>query len=214
MGDFMNKLNWGKILWESLKAFGPAFIAWGLAVWTAKRNAGEDRKRILEQLEKTKENNIEAQNKSYKLQFCLSELEKKDRLYEELISDINIVIESVHRFRTPSLNEENIMVITSANDALGQLHTVMFNAGTLMSLVKATKSDLKEYQSIMNSLQGNGTEVERTLHFLITGIKQPISSEEFDANYNQQLLIQFEKDLIGMQQFIMKMIMNLFSEMD
>ncbi|MBD7894565.1 hypothetical protein H9564_02310 [Limosilactobacillus sp. Sa3CUN2] len=203
-----------EMLWEGLKAFGPAFIAWGLAVLTAKKNANSEREKILEQLEKTKENNIEAQNKSYKLQFCLSELEKKDRLYEELISDINIVIESVYRFRTPSLNEENIMVITSANSALEQLHTVMFNAGTLMSLVKATKSDLKEYQSIMNSLQENGTEVERTLHFLITGINQPISSEKFDANYNQQVLIQFEKDLIGIQQFIMKIIMNLFREMD
>lgn len=210
----MNKLNWLNILWESLKSFGPAFIAWGLAVWTSKKNSGTEREKIMDQLEKTKENNIEAQNKSYKLQFCLSELEKKDRLYEELISDINIVIQSVYRFRTPNLNEENFAVITSANDALEQLHIVMFNTGGLMSLVKATKSDMKEYQSIMNSLQENGTEVERILHFLATGIRKRISTKEFDANYDQQKLVQFENDLIKMQQFIMKIIMELFSEMD
>lgn len=210
----MSNLNWELIFWESLKAFGPAFVAWGLAVWTSKRSAEDDRQKILEQLEKAKENNIEAQNKSYKLQFCLSELEKKDRLYEELISDINIVIRSVHRFRTPSLNEENIVVITAANKALEQLHIVMFNAGGLISLVKATKSDLKEYELIMVLLKQRGTEVERILHFLGTGIRNPISAEEFDANYNRQILDEFEKGLIKMQQFIMKIIMNLFSEMD
>ncbi len=210
----MNHINWGKIFWEAFKAFGPAFIAWWLAVLTSKRNSKEERHKILEQLDITKKNNIEAQNKSFKLQFCLSELQKKDEIYEELISDINVVIQSVERFRNPRLNEENIAVMTSANEALKQLHETMFNAGSLTSLIKATKSNYKEYESIFNKLTDQGKEVEKELHFLVTGIRNRISSQTFDSNYNPNVFLQFEEELMQMQSFIMKIIMELFAEMD
>lgn len=202
-----------EILWEAIKAFGPAFVAWGLAVITSKQNSKSEREKILEQLEKTKQNNIEAQNQSYKLQFCLSELEKKDRLYEELISDINIVIQSTERFRNPNLNEQNIAVITAANDALKQLHTVMFNAGSLTSLIKATDTNFKQYEQILLSLQKQGTNIERILHFLITGLRTKIPEQKFDSNYDQKALVMFEQSLISMQSFIMGTIMKLFDEM-
>lgn len=122
-------MNWGEITWETIKSFGPAIIAWFLAVWTAKRNSKSEKEKMLEQLEITKQKNIEAQNQSYKLQFCLSELEKKDYLFEELISKLNIVGETTARFRNPMTNGRNVEVISTANSALNQLHLVMgYNA--------------------------------------------------------------------------------------
>lgn len=202
-----------EIIWETIKAFGPAFLAWLLAVWNSKRNARQEWNKILKQLDLTKQNNAEVQNHAYKLQFCLTELEKKDRLYEELISEINIVVQSVHRFREPKLNELNTMVITSANIALHQLHIVMFNTGNLSSLIRASEVNYDEFSQIFEELQAQGTNVEKILHFLITGINHQISEKEFDRNYDQKVLISFNKSVMKMQEFIMRTIFKLFDEM-
>lgn len=207
-------VNWGSVVWEFTKTFGPAFLAWLLAVWTAKRNASKDWEKVLKQLELTKQNNAEVQNHAYKLQFCLTELEKKDRLYEELISEINIVIQSTHRFRSPHLDEQNVMVISSANIALNQLHIVMFNTGSLFSLIKASKADYGEFSQLFEELERQGENVERVLHFLITGMQHQISVEKFDKNYDPQILNSFNESLMKMQRFIMDTIMDLFKEMD
>ncbi|WP_436664615.1 hypothetical protein [Lactiplantibacillus plantarum] len=38
-------MNWQEIFWEAFKSFGPAIIAWILAVWTSnKTNKKEQRK--------------------------------------------------------------------------------------------------------------------------------------------------------------------------
>lgn len=206
-------MNWGEITWETIKAFGPAIIAWFLAVWSAKRNSKSDKKKMLEQLELTKQNNIEAQNQSYKLQFCLSELEKKDILFEELISELNIVGESTARFRNPHMNERNIEVIGAANLALKQLHLVMFNTGTLSSLIKAADADFQKYQKLLENIQSQGTSVEATLHFLCIRLEQPMSEQEFDSNYNSNIILDFIKGLIKMQEFIIETINKIFDEM-
>lgn len=206
-------MDWKEILWETTKAFGPAIVAWFLAVWTSKRNSKNDKEKMLEQLELTKRNNIEAQNQSYKLQFCLSELEKKDILFEELISELNIVGESTARFRNPHMNERNIEVIGAANSALKQLHLVMFNTGTLSSIIKAANADFKKYQNILENLQSQGTSVEATLHFLCVGIEHPMSEQEFDSNYDNNVLLNFIKGLIEMQEFIIETINKIFNEM-
>lgn len=36
-------MDWKEILWETTKAFGPAIVAWFLAVWTSKRNSKNDK---------------------------------------------------------------------------------------------------------------------------------------------------------------------------
>lgn len=206
-------MNWGEITWETIKSFGPAIIAWFLAVWTAKRNSKSEKEKMLEQLEITKQKNIEAQNQSYKLQFCLSELEKKDYLFEELISKLNIVGETTARFRNPMTNGRNVEVISTANSALNQLHLVMFNTGTLSSIVKATNADFNKYQRLLKNLQSQGTAVEATLYFLCVGLEHKISKQEFDSKYNSKILIDFIKGLIDMQEFLMDTINSLFEEM-
>lgn len=65
-----------EIIWETVKSFGPAFLAWLLAVWTSNRKANKDWEKVLKQLALTKQNNAEVQNKAYKLQFCLKQLEQ------------------------------------------------------------------------------------------------------------------------------------------
>lgn len=206
-------MNWYGILWEATKSFGPAIIAWGLAVWNSKINSKKEWEKALKQMEIAKSNNAEVQNRAYKLQFCLTELEKKDQLFEEAISKLNIVLQSTERFRNPQKNEENVAVISAAQDALDQLHLVMFNTGTLTSLVKASGADEEQYQLLLFALKSNGEQVEATLHYLFTQLQHRISEEEFDKNYQPVMLSLFISNMIQMQNFIMKTIESIFKEM-
>lgn len=207
-------MNWGEIAWETIKAFGPAIIAWFLAVWTAKRNAKHDKENMLEQLELTKQKNLEAQNQSYKIQFCLSELEKKDLLYEKFMSDLNIVIEGVDRLVNNSEPETFRMVSNAANEALKQLHLLMFNAGTLTSLMQASSNNFQQYSEIITELESQGRNVEKTLHYLIILFSgSEFNQNDFQKHYDRSILYNFEKEIITMQEFIMSTISELFEEM-
>lgn len=207
-------MNWGEIVWETIKAFGPAIIAWFLAVWTAKRNAKHNKENMLEQLELTKQKNLEAQNQSYKIQFCLSELEKKDLLYEKFMSDLNIVIEGVDRLVNNSEPETFRMVSNAANEALKQLHLLMFNAGTLTSLMQASSNNFQQYSEIITELESQGRNVEKTLHYLIILFSgSGFNQNDFQKHYDRSILYNFEKEIITMQEFIMSTISELFEEM-
>lgn len=207
-------MDWKKILWETIKSFGPAIIAWLLAVRTSKQNAKKDKAKMLEQIELTKQKNVEAQNQSYKLQFCLSELEKKDLLFEKFISDLNIVIEGVRRIVNKSEPEPFRMIGNASNEALRQLHLIMFNAGTLTSLMNASSKNFERYKEIIIDLEKQGRNVEKTLHYLIIVFNQNgFTDSEFKKNYDENVLMDFEREMITMQEFIMKTINELFDEM-
>lgn len=51
------------------------------------------------------------------------------------------------------------------------------------------------------------------LHFLCIGIEHPMSEQEFDSNYDSNVLINFIKGLIEMQKFIIETINEIFNEM-
>ena len=89
---YMNKVNWLNLFWEFFKTLVPSIVAWYLAVRTSNKKSEKDKKEAREQLRVAKDYNAEVQNKAYKLQFCLRELENREQLYEKALSDTNVVI--------------------------------------------------------------------------------------------------------------------------
>lgn len=171
------------VIWELTKSFGPAIIAWVLAVFKARRDATKEWEKVLKQLEVTKQNNLKVQGRSYKQQFCLRELEKQLQLYEKMISDLNVTIESASRLYNPSVNEQVFTVSYAANIALTQLHSIMFNVGSLESVLKAVRYFNQDYIRIFQKLTSNSSEVERSLHDLVTKIGHQMTEEEFKKEF-------------------------------
>lgn len=201
------------VIWELTKSFGPAVIAWVLAVFKARRDAAKEWEKVLKQLEVTKQNNLKVQGRSYKQQFCLRELEKQLQLYEKMISDLNVTIESASRLYNPSVNEQVFTVSYAANIALTQLHSIMFNVGSLESVLKAVRYFNQDYIRIFQKLTSNSSEVERSLHDLVTKIGHQMTEEEFKKEFGIYKLTEFEGYLAEMREFILKSITRLFEEM-
>lgn len=201
------------VIWELTKSFGPAVIAWVLAVFKARRDAAKEWEKVLKQLEVTKQNNLKVQGRSYKQQFCLRELEKQLQLYEKMISDLNVTIESASRLYNPSVNEQVFTVSYAANIALTQLHSIMFNVGSLESVLKAVRYFNQDYIRIFQKLTSNSSEVERSLHDLVTKISHQMTEEEFKKEFGIYKLTEFEGYLAEMREFILKSITRLFEEM-
>lgn len=212
---YMKNINWLNVIWQSIKAFGPAIIAWALAVYTSHRNSSKEWDKMLTQLELTKDNNIQVQNKAYKLQFCLGQLEQLAQMYEEEISRINIVVNTVQRFLglDKHNHDRNIMVIKTAQEAMIQLHMIMMHNGSLVSVIEAISSNHKEFDKLQDKLKSESKEAEATLHFLNTELSNKIPAQKFLEQYNEITLVAFNKTLAETHVYLMQQISELFKEM-
>lgn len=65
-----------KFGWEVTKTFLPAYTAWWLAKRSAEKSSEANRLEMREQLRISKMNSFEVQNKAYRLQFSIEQLEK------------------------------------------------------------------------------------------------------------------------------------------
>lgn len=212
---YMKNINLLNVIWQSIKAFGPAIIAWALAVYTSHRNSSKEWDKMLTQLKLTKDNNIQVQNKAYKLQFCLGQLEQLAQMYEEEISRINIVVNTVNRFLglDKQNHDRNIMVIKTAQEAMIQLHMIMMHNGSLVSVIEAISSNHKEFDKLQDKLKSESKEAEATLHFLNTELSNKIPAQKFLEQYNEITLVAFNKTLVKTHVYLMQQISELFKEM-
>lgn len=204
-----------EIIWETVKSFGPAFLAWLLAVWTSNRKANKDWEKVLKQLALTKQNNAEVQNKAYKLQFCLKQLEQLAQMYEEEISRLNIVINTVHSFigLNKSHIDKNVMVMQTAQVALMQPHTVIMHNGNLVSVINAVSDDHTEFDKLQTRLKKTSPKAEEVLHFLNVGLTNRMTSQKFFTQYNEMAILDFSEMLTKMHKYLMDQINELFKEM-
>ncbi len=209
-------MNWKNIIWETVKTFGPSVVAWLLAVYSSHRNASKEWAKMMTQLELTKENNVQVQNKAYKLQFCLKQLEELTQMYEEEISRLNIVINTVHSFAglVKTQSDNNVMVMKTAQDALAQLHVIMMHNGSLVSVINAISNEHKEFDKLQSMMKEESTEAEATLHFLNVGLEKEMTVQQFLGRYNELTLVVFNETLVKTHVYLMRQINRLFKEMD
>lgn len=209
-------MNWKNIIWETVKTFGPAIVAWLLAVYSSHRNASKEWEKMMTQLELTKENNAQVQNKAYKLQFCLKQLEELTQMYEEEISRLNIVINTVHSFAglVKTQSDNNVMVMKTAQDALAQLHVIMMHNGSLVSVINAISNEHKEFDKLQSMMKEESAEAEATLHFLNVGLEKEMTVQQFLGRYNELTLVVFNEILVKTHVYLMRQINRLFKEMD
>lgn len=203
----MNYLNF---IWEIIKTVAPAIIAWWLAKRSSDKNYKSNRKEMREQLGIAKSNNMEVQNRAFKLQFCLQELEKKELLYEKIISDINVTSESIERFTN---NQGKLFDINvAAREANGQLHEVMHHTGTLQLIIKAANPNSEEaFIECLKDLIDKGHLVEAQMNWL-SNTKLKVS--EIKINYDKQKLSDFFNSLVNMRNFILEHIDIVFKKMN
>ncbi|MGX9223961.1 hypothetical protein [Lactiplantibacillus plantarum] len=209
-------MNWQEIFWEAFKSFGPAIIAWILAVWTSnktnKKRAEEEWKKIIKQLKITKEDNAHVQNQAYKLQFLLSEFEKRVQMFDQLISEINIVLQTTSRFMNGSKFDTNISVMSAADVALGQLHLIMFNTSTLTTLVSASGVNLDQFETLQEELKDS--DIEKILYDLRGASESEKYKKEFKETFQPEQLEQFKTKLKNMDYFLMEIIRKILREME
>lgn len=211
---YMMDINWLKLFWELFKTLAPSIVAWYLAVKTAARRSEKDKKEAREQLRIAKDYNAEVQNKAYKLQFCLRELENREQLYEKALSDTNVVSECIHRYFKSNGSSESIMV--SAGDLINQLHLVMHSIGTTESLVRAVRpSEVVTFEENLKLLKHYGNKIEKSMNYLahVKIQKGMLGRKQVNENFNNEDMHNFFNQLLNMRELILKLIYIVLNEM-
>jgi hypothetical protein len=198
-----------KIIWEIVKVVLPAFIAWVLANRSSKKSTESNRSEMREQLNIAKKNSLEVQNRSFKLQFCIRELEKDELIYEKSLSDINVVAQSIERYLQNYGNVKDIQM--SAQQANGQLHEVMYRTGTLQTIIRAANANAeKTFIKNLEALKNTGTKIEAQMDLLSSSDLKPTQVKK---NYNSEDIRNFLNDLITMRNFILEQMHIVFKQM-
>lgn len=210
----MNNVHWAKLLWELFKTLVPSILAWYLAVRTSSKKAEKDKVEAREQLRIAKDYNAEVQNKAYKLQFCLRELEKREQLYEKTLSDSNVVSECVQRYFNSNGSREAIMA--SARQLINQLHLVMYSVGTTESLVRAVRaSEAETFAENLEALKTSGNKIEKSMNYLA---QEPIQRgtlgrQQVSKNFNNEDMKDFFDQLLKLRNLILSLIYIVLREM-
>nr|WP_302145076.1 hypothetical protein [Limosilactobacillus mucosae] len=210
----MKDINWLKIFYELFKTVAPSIVAWYLAVRTAAKRSEKDKKEAREQLRIAKDYNAEVQNKAYKLQFCLRELENREQLYEKALSDTNVVSECVHRYFNSNGSSESIMA--SAGELINQLHLVTHSIGTTESLVRAVRpSEVVTFEENLNLLKHYGSKIEESMNYLAHfKIQEGLPGQkQVNENFNNEDMHNFLNQLLNMRELILKLIYIVLNEM-
>ena len=210
----MNNVHWAKLLWELSNTLVPSILAWYLAVRTSSKKAEKDKVEAREQLRIAKDYNAEVQNKAYKLQFCLRELEKREQLYEKTLSDSNVVSECVQRYFNSNGSREAIMA--SARQLINQLHLVMYSVGTTESLVRAVRaSEAETFAENLEALKISGNKIEKSMNYLA---QEPIQRgmlgrQQVSKNFNNEDMKDFFDQLLKLRNLILSLIYIVLREM-
>lgn len=210
----MNKVNWLNLFWELFKTLTPSIVAWYLAVRTSNKKSEKDKKEAREQLRVAKDYNAEVQNKAYKLQFCLRELENREQLYERALSDTNVVTECVHRYLAGNGSSETITA--SARQLIDQIHLLMYSIGTTESLVSAVRPNEREtFQSNLKLLKQAGNQIEKSMNYFAHERiqKGTLGRQQVVDNFNNENMQAFFNQLLAMRELILKLIYIVLNEM-
>lgn len=199
----MNK-EFISFIWEVIKLVIPSFVAWKLAVHQSKKEAVENAKNTKKQIKEWRNKNIEAQNKSNKLQFCLNELSKIEIKYEKLISDVNTVAQSVLRAR----ENKNLVDVKMASGELNMhMHDVMYSVGLTGQLIKTLGyNNFNEFVYVLNNMKESGKNVEKAMSCLAQIDGKPTDLQIVDKIYNAQDFKKFSEDVFATRQFMMNVI--------
>ncbi|MEK1294533.1 hypothetical protein HCY73_04875 [Limosilactobacillus fermentum] len=211
---YMKDINWLKLFWELFKTIAPSIVAWYLAVRTAAKRSEKDKKEAREQLRIAKNYNAEVQNKAYKLQFCLRELENREQLYEKALSDTNVVSECIRRYFNSNGSSESIMA--SAGELINQLHLIMPSIGTTESLVSAVRpSEVVIFEESLNHLKYYGKKIEKSMNYLahIKIQEGLLGRKQVNENFNDEDMRNFFDQLLNMRGLILNLIYIVFNEM-
>lgn len=214
----MKDINWLKTFWELIKTLAPSIVAWFLAVRTAAKRSEKDKKEAREQLRIAKDYNAEVQNKAYKLQFCVTQLEKYAQVYEELISKVNVVKETVDLYigGSPDIEElpgiqKEIMIYS--NEALKTLHYAQTHNGALYSTLKAADKK-KESLRKLNLVKKPGKELEEMLHYMSMYKFGAMIEHHTRVFYEHSVIEDFLKQTTLLHKSLMELINDLFRQMD
>lgn len=206
----LSKIPVSSYVWELLKACVPAILAWWLARHQAKKASALQKKEMNRQLELTKANNLEVQNRSMKLQFCLQELEAKEIMYEKLISDFNAMRQSAERIIGNKPNTGDLML--AARESNAQLHTVMYNTGSLGAVIRAVKpADANNFSLIISELSKTGKDIESASNAFAKGQQ---SKRVIEKMYDKLQFETFFQQLVVMRNFILNEVTFVFAEME
>lgn len=211
---YMNKVNWLNLFWELFKTLTPSIVAWYLAVRTSNKKSEKDKKEAREQLRVAKDYNAEVQNKAYKLQFCLRELENREQLYEKALSDTNVVRECVHRYLAGNGSSEAITA--SARQLIDQIHLLTYSIGTTDSLVRAVRPNEREtFQINLELLKQAGNKIKKGMdYFAHERIKQgTLGRKQVVDNFNDENMYAFLNQLLAMRDLIMELIYIVLDKM-
>lgn len=210
----MNKVNWLNLFWELFKTLIPSIVAWYLAVRTSNKKSEKDKKEAREQLRVAKDYNAEVQNKAYKLQFCLRELENREQLYERALSYTNVVTECVHRYLAGNGSSEEIT--TSARQLIDQIHLLMYSIGTTESLVSAVRpNERKTFQTNLELLKQAGNKIEKSMNYFANERiqKGTLGRQQVVNNFNNENMHAFFNQLLAMRELILKLIYIVLDKM-
>lgn len=191
-------------IWEVIKLVIPSFVAWKLAVHQSKKEAIENAKSTKKQIKEWRNKNIEAQNKSNKIQFCLNELSKIEIKYEKLISDVNTVAQSVLRAR----KSQNLLDVKMASEELNMhMHDVMYSVGLTGQLVKTLGyNNFNKFIYVLENMKESGKNVEKTMSCLAQIDGKPSDLQIVNKVYNAQDFKKFSEDVFATRQFMMDVV--------
>lgn len=200
-----------EFVWEVVKLLVPSFVAWKLAVYQSSKEAKLNEKRMKKQIEDWKNENIEAQNKSNKLQFCLKELSKIEVRYEKLISDVNVVAQSILRAK----KDKNLMDVKMAAGQLnGHMHDIMYSIGLTAQLVKTLNfNDFIKFNYLLDNMKKSGSKIEKSMSYLAQIDGKPSDFQIINEVYNLDDFEQFSKDMFEARNFMMGVIDEILQKM-
>lgn len=208
----MNK-EFINFIWEVCKLIIPSFVAWKLAVNQSKKDAKKNEKNMKEQIKEWRDKNIESQNKSNKLQFCLNKLSEIEINYEKMISDINTLVQSVKRLYLD--NNAIIDVKMSAEQINAHMHEIMYSIGLTGELVKAVSwDDYERFEIILKKMKESGNLIEKEMSNLAQ-IKGQVNDINRISNlYNETNIEKFNDAIFNARNFIINVISDVLGEMD
>ncbi|WP_173014592.1 hypothetical protein, partial [Bacillus velezensis] len=89
----------------------------------------------------------------------------KEIIFEKAISSTNVVRNRVAEYLGSAANAEEITL--TARQLNADLHQIMFNIGTLQSIVRATRaSSEREFHERLEQLKISGNRIEVTMNLL------------------------------------------------
>lgn len=123
---------------ETLKITAPSFIAWWLATRTSQKNFDGNRKEMREQLKINRDNNLEVQNKAYKIQYGIDQLQKHAVLVETMLGNWNLA--GVY-FRSYHFDKADMAEVLESKEVISNFistsHDFLHHIGVIATIVHA-----------------------------------------------------------------------------